>query len=142
MRSRYRQVVTQWRQRICGSINTYPISSLTACFVIWKLILVLVIITSPGPGYDTSTTLLTSPVPKSGEIRETPASPFKSPLLRLSLLKFIRWDAIYFIRIAERGYLFEQEWAFGWGYTRLLSTLSSGGFHSAVQTLHRLHLEG
>lgn len=74
---------------------------LTIVFVLWKLLLFVVAIASPGDGYDTSTTLL---------------SPTKPGLVG----KFVRWDAIYFTRIAQRNYVFEQEWAFGWGYTRLL----------------------
>ena len=128
----HRKPVTSRWQRTCGLVNIYPISSLTVCFILWKLILVSVIIASPGPGYDTSTTLLRWAVPKSGEIQANQAAAFKPRLVWLALLKFVRWDAIYFIQIAERGYLFEQEWAFGYGYTRLLSTLSSGGFSCAV----------
>jgi hypothetical protein len=47
-----------------------------------------------------------------------------APFERL-LQTLTRWDAIYFASIAERGYVFEQEWAFGWGFTRLLSFLGT-----------------
>ncbi|KAK9465233.1 hypothetical protein V1512DRAFT_228754 [Lipomyces arxii] len=30
------------------------------------------------------------------------------------LSRLIVWDTVFFIRIAQRGYLYEQEWAFGW----------------------------
>ncbi|OJD14462.1 hypothetical protein AJ78_05197 [Emergomyces pasteurianus Ep9510] len=112
--------LTRW-QRICGTLLSHPLGSLTGIFVLWKLLLLLAIIASPGPGYDTSTTLL-------------PSQNVTVPLLRVgvaggwwrsSLLKFVRWDAIYFVSIAQRGYLFEQEWAFGYGYTKFLSILAS-----------------
>lgn len=87
-----------------------PVRGLTICFCLWKALLFLVIVACPGPGYDTSTTLL----------------PTKNGLLSSILQKFVRWDSIYFIHVAEKGYVFEQEWAFGFGYTKFLSALSSG----------------
>lgn len=89
-----------------------PVRSLATLFVVWKTLLFFVVANCPGPGYDTSTTLLT----------ETAES--------ARILKFVRWDAIYFVRTAERGYLFEQEWAFSWGYTRVLKALTSGNVQS------------
>ncbi|CRG84749.1 phosphatidylinositol glycan, class V [Talaromyces islandicus] len=88
----------------------HPIRSLAVLFVVWKALLFLVVAYCPGPGYDTSTTLLT----------ETDES--------ARILKFVRWDAIYFVRTAERGYLFEQEWAFSYGYLlRGLISIFNGG---------------
>ena len=83
----------------------YPKSSLAAFYVLWKFLLLLVAIASPGAGYDTSTTLLSQPQ-------------------SLLTSKLVRWDAIYFTEVAHRGYLFEQEWAFGWGYTHILKLLT------------------
>ena len=84
-----------------------PKTSLTIVFFAWKLLLFLVAVSSPGPGYDTSTFLV---------------YPAIAPLLA----KFVRWDAIYFTQIARHNYVFEQEWAFGWGFTRVLAMLSKG----------------
>lgn len=84
-----------------------PKASLIVTFLAWKLLLFLVAVASPGPGYDTSTFL--SPRPP-GYVHG----------------KFVRWDAIYFTQIARRGYVFEQEWAFGWGFTRILAALGRG----------------
>ncbi|QSS49377.1 hypothetical protein I7I53_09705 [Histoplasma capsulatum var. duboisii H88] len=129
----------QW---ICGTLLDHPLSSLSVLFVFWKLLLLLAVVASPGPGYDTSTTLLPS---------TASASATDSSLLGVgtvigggsgwssSLLKLVRWDAIYFVSIAQRGYIFEQEWAFGYGYTKLLSFLSSvfwGVPDSNPDTLH------
>jgi len=38
--------------------------------------------------------------------------------------KLTRWDAIYFTKVAERGYVFEQEWAWGWGWIKLISLVT------------------
>ncbi|GAD94438.1 DUF409 domain protein [Paecilomyces variotii No. 5] len=98
----------------------HPVKSLTAIFWTWKLLLFLVITLSPGPGYDTCTTLL----PRNSDTSD-PAGNFGYAGLPAILLRFVRWDSIYFLRVAERGYLFEQEWAWGYGYTKLLSSLTS-----------------
>ncbi|KAJ0110133.1 hypothetical protein J7T55_000565 [Diaporthe amygdali] len=75
--------------------NGSPYTTLTAVFCSWKAVLLAIAAGSRvGPTYDTSSSLLT---PGS-----TP-----SFLTRLS-----SWDTIYFLKDAERGYLFEQEWAF------------------------------
>ena len=78
-----------------------PRTRLIAYLLVYKVLLLLVAVASPGPGYDTSTTLLH---PERGVAR-----------------KLVRWDAIYFTQIASRGYSFDQEWAFGWGFTHLIA---------------------
>lgn len=88
--------------------RTHPKASLVIGFTLWKVLLVAITLASPGPGYDTSTNLLK---------REHGEDAIKS----LSWLNnFVRWDAIYFTQIARRGVVFEQEWAFGWGFVKLL----------------------
>ena len=98
---------------------------------------------SPGRGYDTSAYLSLSEGEQYGNIiaknsinekaaggvegfPNAAALAKKLPYRWLGrvLANLYRWDAVYFVAIAERGYRFEQEWAFGWGYTRLLSWLS------------------
>ncbi|PKY02590.1 GPI mannosyltransferase 2 [Aspergillus campestris IBT 28561] len=100
---------------------SHPIRSLTIAFGLWKALIFLVVLGCPGPGYDTSTGLLPYLSSGTGDVisRDTKHAPI------VALLKFTRWDSIYFVHIAERGYVFEQEWAFGYGYTRILAFLAS-----------------
>lgn len=104
----------------------HPKSFLVLSFIVWKLILLCIALTSPGPGYDTSTALLHPYLnlaqPRS--VSEWELAP------RLSSL--VRWDAVYFTQLARRGYLWEQEWAFGWGFTNLVAVTSRGNHHAAL----------
>ncbi|KAH8599794.1 hypothetical protein B0O99DRAFT_668254 [Bisporella sp. PMI_857] len=88
-----------------------PIRNLALAFIAWKSILLIVAVCSPGPGYDTSTSLSLSSYHQD---KRLPA------FLYYVSVKLTRWDAIYFTKTAHRGYLFEQEWAFGWGFSRLI----------------------
>jgi phosphatidylinositol glycan class V len=105
-----------------------PLRSLSISFGLWKALIFLVVAFCPGLGYDTSTSLLLYPTRNSSDVilsdvgRAAAASPSNFPLP----LRFVRWDSIYFVHAAENGYVFEQEWAFGYGYTRLLASLASG----------------
>ena len=98
----------------------HPYTSLLAAFISWKLLILTIILFSPGRGYDTSTTVLPSfldtPIPAN----------FAQRALRHLSTRVVRWDAIYFTQIAQRGYIWEQEWAFGWSHTWILRVL--GGF--------------
>ncbi|KAJ4414315.1 ER membrane glycoprotein subunit of the GPI transamidase complex-like protein [Gnomoniopsis sp. IMI 355080] len=80
-----------------------PYRTLTVFFVAWKVLLLAIAAGSQvGPLYDTSSELLTL---SSEPGAETP--------VRNLITRLCSWDAIYFIKNAQRGYLFEQEWAFG-----------------------------
>ena len=97
-----------------------PKVALLLCLLVWKLLLFCIAIVSPGAGYDTSTTLLQSD-------DQLANLTFKSGLgFPLKLESLVRWDAIYFTHIAQNGYIWEQEWAFGWGFTRLIALISKG----------------
>ena len=102
-------------------LANHPIRFLILCFLAWKTLLLLVASASPGPGYDTSASLL-GPAPGSVE---KPARELPAPLGYLAE-KLTRWDAIYYVKVANRGYLFEQEWAFGWGFTRTIAFCTAG----------------
>jgi phosphatidylinositol glycan class V len=91
-----------------------PIRSLTVAFWLWKVLLYIVVTTCPGLGYDTSTSLLSYTDSTVAGQSESLSGP----------LKFARWDSIYFLDIAEKGYIFEQESAFG--YPKLLGIFVSG----------------
>ncbi|CAG8957113.1 hypothetical protein HYFRA_00009314 [Hymenoscyphus fraxineus] len=96
----------------------HPLRSLVVLFAVWKTFLLLIACCSPGEGYDTSTSLIMSPLGGNGMIALPTA-------FRYLAKKLTRWDAIYFIQTSSRGYLFEQEWAFGWGFTRLIHLFAS-----------------
>lgn len=92
-----------------------PLQTLITVFVAWKSFLLLVAIgSSVGGAYDTSTTLIQPQV-----------SSFDESVLDIST-KLTRWDAIYFIQSARRGYVYEQEWAFGMGLPTVISSIAKG----------------
>lgn len=97
----------------------HPKKSLVAVSLLWKALILLIALFSPGPGYDTSTTLIQSPPPSNDATN-------LQWLLHRAATKLTRWDAIYFTTIARRGYVYEQEWAFGWGFTRLIRFFAGG----------------
>ena len=97
----------------------HPKLSLLGLFVAWKLVLLVIAYSSPYPGYDTSTTLLFP-----GDTPDIGAQHIFIRIFRTLASKLTRWDAIYFTQISYRGALFEQEWAFGWGFAKLLSTIT------------------
>ncbi|KAL4752929.1 hypothetical protein BDW72DRAFT_169952 [Aspergillus terricola var. indicus] len=102
-----------------------PVISLSVAFWIWKAILFVAIISSPGLGYDTSSSLL--PLLANGSVE---AAPDNKNLSLPIPLKFVRWDSIYFVHIGQTGYVFEQEWAFSSTYGYLVNFLSSFLFPS------------
>lgn len=101
-------------------LSNHPIRILVISFLAWKILLLIIAAASPGPGYDTSASLNGSSEISAGEL---PAA------LRYLVEKLTKWDAIYFVKSANRGYLFEQEWAFGWGFSRVIALCTSGIFH-------------
>jgi len=106
--------------KVWRNVLDRPKISLALCCVAWKAFLFCIALLSPGLGYDTSTTLLQ---PDHAISEVIPRSSWSS---RPWLEKLVRWDAIYFTQIARRGYVWEQEWAFGWGFTKLIAFISKG----------------
>ncbi|KAE9976121.1 hypothetical protein BLS_000042 [Venturia inaequalis] len=94
------------------------IASLLIVFTAWKVLLLITALLSPGPGYDTSTQLLFRGFGVNSTLPSTTTTGG-----RLAQ-KLTRWDAIYFASTAERGYQYEQEWAFGSGFTRAIAYLA------------------
>ena len=100
-----------------GLLVSRPLLTITLTFIAWKALLGLIAWVSPGIGYDTSSSLLED-FPSSVELADTPSS------LQHFSTKFVRWDAIYFTQIAARQYVFEQEWAFSFAFSKLISLVS------------------
>ncbi|GAP86846.1 putative GPI mannosyltransferase 2 [Rosellinia necatrix] len=93
--------------------HAHPLRSLTCIFLAWKTFLAVVAIGSGvGPAYDTSSTLLS---PGRATYDESPYD---------LATRLTRWDAIYYVQAARRGYVFEQEWAFASGLPTVISFLA------------------
>lgn len=90
-----------------------PYLGILVLFFSWKFILISLALLTPSPSYDTSTSLIL----QAGS---------KWALVERLCEKLTRWDAIYFVKAAERGYVNEQEWAFGWGFVQVVSGLARG----------------
>lgn len=94
----------------------HPYRTLTTVFVAWKAFLLAVAAGSQvGPTYDTSSSLLLAPDEPSGSV-------FGSSLVT----RLTSWDAIYFVKSAQRGHLFEQEWAFSSALPNCISFIIRG----------------
>ncbi|KAF2020540.1 glycosyltransferase family 76 protein [Aaosphaeria arxii CBS 175.79] len=100
-------------------LRTDHAKDLVPLFLAWKSFLTFLAIVCPTPGYDTSGYIL---------LNEDAQQPTNSSVIsfidRLSLNLF-RWDAIYFVKAAQRGYEYEQEWAFSWAYSQLLRVIGN-----------------
>jgi phosphatidylinositol glycan class V len=102
-------------------VLSHPYRSLAIIFVLWKILLLLIAGLSPGLGYDTSTDLLFELNTANVDSRRYYLP--QTVLKRLSA-RLVRWDAIYFISSAKHGYIYEQEWAFGWGVTTIIGRVA------------------
>ncbi|KAI7700229.1 hypothetical protein KC353_g16006 [Hortaea werneckii] len=91
------------------------ISRVIRIFWIWKGLLLLVALLAPGQGYDTSTQITFD------QDHSKDSSSWVSKAIEYAVLRLTRWDAIYFASSSWRGYLYEQEWAFSWVFSRISS---------------------
>jgi phosphatidylinositol glycan class V len=101
------------------------LARLLCLFCAWKALLLAVVLAGPGDsdgGYDSSTQLHLGGAGSSGATHLAPLAPLAERLLR----RLTRWDAVYFTQTAARGYVREQEWAFGWGFAAALRYASRG----------------
>ena len=104
------------------------IGLLLLIFCSWKAVLMIVMLAAPGIGYDTSSSMLLVDLAENqGSLRRISQPPKTMP----SILKLVRWDGIYFLRIVQRGYLFEQEWAFGPGFPTLVAFIDKRLYYLA-----------
>ena len=97
-----------------GTSGKGRIQQLVLVFCLWKALLLLLAAFCPGPGYDTSALIL---VDNSVQRHDDFNNISRYSHLALNLF---RWDAVYFVKAAERGQVHEQEWAFSWAYSHLL----------------------
>ncbi|KAL9106527.1 MAG: hypothetical protein Q9227_008442 [Pyrenula ochraceoflavens] len=136
--------------RLKQSIETRPLFCLACLFFTWKLLLAVCVIASPGIGYDTSTTLLLRrDIEPSLEIDRLHSVAHDARQQSYSLWKFARWDAIYFLSAIRRDYLYEQEWAFGQGFVKVVSATFKvlkiqesidNGIKASIALSHLFHL--
>ncbi|KAF2674841.1 hypothetical protein BT63DRAFT_420109 [Microthyrium microscopicum] len=114
-----------------------PLATLALIFAAWKLVLLAIVLLTPGSGYDSSTGLFILPRgtgshPQqhiAGSLNDVLSAENGKSLSQVSLAgllsKFVRWDAFYFVSAAWKGYYTnEQDWAFSFGWTGVLSWLS------------------
>ncbi|EFZ02420.1 mannosyltransferase (PIG-V, glycosyl transferase family 76) [Metarhizium robertsii] len=93
--------------------SSQPIRSLTALFIAWKGFLLAVSLgAAVAPDYDTSTSLFFDRMYGHNITIPTIAA------------RLTRWDALYFMHSAIRGYTYEQEWAFGLGLPTIVGAIS------------------
>ncbi|KAH6887587.1 GPI mannosyltransferase 2 [Thelonectria olida] len=95
--------------------SSSPLLSLSLSFTLWKSFLLLIALapTLFTTDYDTSTSLFFA-------ILYPPNSSIPALASRLT-----RWDALYFMRSARTGYVYEQDWAFALGLPKVVTTLGA-----------------
>jgi hypothetical protein len=94
---------------------------LVLMFTAWKTLLLVIAFASPGPAYDTSSELLPFFERKHALKDDRASSSTLQWIIHRLSLRLTRWDAVYFTAAADRGHIFEQEWAF----SPFLATLNS-----------------
>ncbi|KAL2126330.1 hypothetical protein VTI74DRAFT_1172 [Chaetomium olivicolor] len=102
-----------------------PYRTLLTSFATWKLFLFIIALGSTlvGEAYDTSAELVVQGL-ASTDVTDVAQS--TAGLGTRLIARFTSWDAIYFVSVAHRDYLFEQEWAFGAGLPVVVRALLRG----------------
>nr|POE47110.1 gpi mannosyltransferase 2 [Quercus suber] len=96
---------------------------LVPLFFVWKLILLVCVALSPGPGYDTSSRIFLD-AGSSSAANRVHHSWLVNGIEHL-VLRLTRWDAIYFTSAASHGKIYEQEWAFSFVLSRFTSWIAT-----------------
>ncbi|KAK4200843.1 GPI mannosyltransferase 2 [Triangularia verruculosa] len=113
--------------------TTKPYRSLVTAFLIWKTVLFAIAFGSTlvGDAYDTSASLLVLGGVEAAAAGQQRA---QQPLGLIGNLvsRLASWDAIYFLSSAKRGYVFEQEWAFGAGLPIVVRGLLQGARYLGI----------
>lgn len=110
-----------------GQSNASDQRQLLIVFCIWKALLFCLTALCPSPGYDTSGLILLDSSPSRY------ANLKSSSWFNNFVLNLFRWDALYFVKAAERGLSFEQEWAFSPAFSQLLGIMGQCEQHSPSQ---------
>lgn len=111
----------------------YGVRRVVAIFVAWKLLLLTIACTSPGPGYDTSTQIFLD------QQRNRSLPSWLPRAIEHAVLRLTRWDGIYFASASLHGQVYEQDWAFSWALSRVTSIIARGVFnHLHPAQEHRL----
>ncbi|BFZ59775.1 ER membrane glycoprotein subunit of the GPI transamidase complex-like protein [Saitoella coloradoensis] len=86
-------------------------------FTVWALqkLVILALSLTANYSYDTSTTIL---------FDTNSANDWSH--LRWLTERYTRWDTLYFTELSRRGNVWEQEWAFGRGWWRLVGVVAEG----------------
>lgn len=111
---------------VSARIQRSPYWSLFTAFGCWKLLLASIALVAPSPAYDTSTALALLHSSHNAPHLQAGGSTGARRVWEALCHSLTRWDAIYFAKAAERGYVNEQEWAFGWGYTQAVVATGKG----------------
>ncbi|KAK5653361.1 hypothetical protein OQA88_9053 [Cercophora sp. LCS_1] len=108
----------------------HPHRTLIATFIAWKsLLLAISIGACIGAAYDTSGSLVVLGVDADSARDSNRHASEPSSLVGTLLTRFASWDAVYFVSAAHRGYLFEQEWAFGSGLPMTIRSIIKAVIH-------------
>lgn len=89
------------------------IGKLTRLFVIWKSILISLLFLVPKQ-YDTSSQLIFPEIENSGLLWHC---------IQHIIERLVIWDSVFFVTVADRGMLYEHEWAFGKFWYKIIELL-------------------